>query len=52
MAKSALATDLFLGFGGRVGPITSFNISVNNGGKFLYLVLYYRHLIGLQNNKK
>ena len=50
MAEYALAVVRFLGF--ERGARTSFNMSVNNGGKFLYLVLYYRHLMGLQNSRK
>ena len=44
-----MAVVWFLGFG--VGARISFNISLNDRGRSLYLVLYYRHLIGLQNRK-
>ena len=51
MADSALAIVLLLDFGGGAAGI-SFNISINNASKSLYLVLYYRHLMGLQNSRK
>ena len=51
IAESALAIVRFLGFGGG-GARMSFNISIKSKDKFLYLVLYCRHLMGLQNSRK
>ena len=46
IAESALAIVRFLGFGGGGKPRMSFNISIKSNDKFLYLVLYCRHLMG------
>ena len=51
MAEYALAIFWFVAFGGGEARIF-FDISVNDGGRSLYLVLNYRLLIGLQKSKK
>ena len=51
MAEYALAVIRFQRFGRGEARI-AFNFSVDNGARSLYLDLYYRHLIRLQNSKK